>query len=296
MAPRAVWKGFLKIAELTCPVSLYTAVSTSERIAFHTLNAATGHRVHRQFVDSETGEPVPREDQVKGYQVGQGDYVILEPEELAAAVPESDKSLAVEAFVPCSEIDQVYLDRPYYMTPSDPVASKAYALIRDGLSKSKVAALARAVLFRRVRTVLVRAEGDRLVANLLSFDYEVRSSAEVFETVPALTIKDEMLELAEHIIKTKMGKFDPKAFQDRYENAVAEMVRAKMEGRPFKAKPAPKASNVVDLMAALRESAKAADGASKPKPGKARSGDKAAAEHPVDKKPAPQRRKAGKAA
>ena len=111
MAPRAVWKGYLKVAELTCPVSLYTAVSTSERIAFHTLNRATGHRVHRQFVDSETGEPVRREDQVKGYQVGQGDYVILEPEELAAAVPESDKALAVEAFVPCQR-DRRDLSRP----------------------------------------------------------------------------------------------------------------------------------------------------------------------------------------
>jgi DNA end-binding protein Ku len=293
MAPRAVWKGFLKIAELTCPVSLYTAVSTSERIAFHTLNAATGHRVHRQFVDSETGEPVPREDQVKGYQVGQGEYVVLEPEELAAAVPENDKSLAVQSFVPCGEIDQVYLDRPYYMLPSDAVATKAYGLIREGLARSKVAALARAVMFRRVRTVLVRAEGDRLVANLLNFDYEVRSSAEVFETVPDLTIKAEMLELAQHIIKTKLGAFDPKAFDDRYENAVAEMVRAKIEGRPLKPKAAPKASNVVDLMAALRESAKVADGASGPKPASKRRSANASAAQSAPKKPAAQRRKAG---
>ena len=259
MAPRAVWKGYLTIAELTCPVSLYTAVSTSERIAFHTLNRATGHRVNRQFVDSETGEPVGREDQVKGYQVGQGEYVILEPEELAAAIPESDKALAVDAFVPCREIDEIYLDRPYFMAPSDAVATKAYALIRESLASGKVAALARAVLFRRVRTVLVRPHGDSLVANLLNFDYEVRSSADAFDTVPELTIKDEMLDLAQHIIKTKMGAFDPKQFDDRYENAVADMVRAKMEGRPLSAKPTPKASNVVDLLEALRESAKVAE-------------------------------------
>lgn len=257
MAPRAVWKGYLKVAELTCPVSLYTAISTSERIAFHTLNRATGHRVNRQFVDSETGKPVGREDQVKGYQVGQGEYVILEPEELAAAVPESDKALAVETFVPCREIDEIYLDRPYFMAPSDAVATKAYALIRESLASGKVAALARAVLFRRVRTVLVRPHGDSLIANLLNFDYEVRSSAEAFDTVPDLTIKDEMLELAQHIITTKLGAFDPKQFDDRYENAVAEMVRAKMEGRPLAAKPAPKTSNVVDLLEALRQSAKA---------------------------------------
>ena len=252
MAVRAVWKGYLKIAELTCAVSLFTAVSTSERIAFHTLNRKTGNRVSRQFVDGETGTPVPREDQVKGYQIGQGDYVVLEPEELAAAVPESDKALAVENFVP-----------PYFIAPSDAVAMKAYDVVREGLSAGKVAALARAVLFRRVRTVLVRPHGDGLMANLLNFDYEVRSSAEAFDTVPDLTIKDEMLDLATHIIKTKMGTFDPTVFDDRYENAVAEMVRMKMEGRPLVSKPAAKKSNVVNLLDALRESAKAADGAGK---------------------------------
>lgn len=281
MAPRAVWKGFLKIAELTCPVSLYTAVSTSDRIAFHTLNRATGHRVNRQFVDSETGQPVPREDQVKGYQVAQGDYVVFEPEELAAAVPDSDKALAVEAFVPCREIDEVFLDRPYFMAPSDPVAEKAYALIRDGLSGNKVAALARAVLFRRVRTVLVRPHGNALVANLMNFEYEVRSSADVFDTVADFSIKDEMLDLAQHIIKTKMGRFDPKEFDDRYENAVAEMVRAKLEGRPLPARPASKPSNVVSLMDALRESAKAVGDAAKP--AKGRTASKAKSERPEAK-------------
>ena len=264
MAPRAVWKGYLRMAELACPVSLYTAVSTSDRIAFHTLNRATGHRVRRQFVDSETGKPVEREDQIKGYQVSQGEYVTFEPDEIASLLPESDKALAVDTFVPCREIDEVFLDRPYFLTPSDAVAAPAYGLIRDALSKSKVAAIARAVLFRKVRTVLVRPHAGGLMANLLNFDYEVRSSNEVFESVPELTIKDEMLDLAQHIIKTKMGSFDPKAFEDRYENAVAEMVRAKMEGRPLAAKPAPKASNVVDLLEALRQSAKAADGKTAP--------------------------------
>lgn len=265
MAPRAVWKGYLKVAELSCPVSLYTAVSSAERIAFHTLNRATGHRVHRQFVDSETGEPVPAEEQVKGYDLGQGDYIRLEPEEVAAAVPQSDKALAVQGFVPCNAVDDIYLDRPYYLVPSDKVAERTYRLICEGLSTSKVAALAQAVLFRRVRTVLVRAHGGGLIATLLNFNYEVRSAEDAFDEVPELTIKDEMIELAEHIIKTKMGKFDPKSFDDRYESAVAEMVRAKLEGRPMKAAPAPASTKVVDLMAALRESAKAAErGGGKP--------------------------------
>ena len=118
MAPRANWKGFLKVGEVVCPVSLYTATSTSERIAFHTINRATGHRIQRRFIDSETGDPVEREDQVKGYEVGAGDYVMLEPEEVAAAVPHSDKTLAVEAFVPCRDIDDLYFDKPYFLAPS----------------------------------------------------------------------------------------------------------------------------------------------------------------------------------
>jgi DNA end-binding protein Ku len=156
LAPRANWKGYLKIGELTCPVVLYTAASTSERIALHTINRPTGHRVHRQFVDAETNKP---NDQVKGYEVAKGEYVMLEPEEVAAAVPESDKTLNISAFIGCTEIDDVYFDKPYYLAPSDKMAKESFALIREGMRKSKVAAIARTVLFRRVRTVLIPGSG-----------------------------------------------------------------------------------------------------------------------------------------
>jgi DNA end-binding protein Ku len=259
VAPRANWKGFLKIAELTCQVSLYTAASTSERIAFHTLNRETGHRVRRQFVDQESGKLVDAEDQVKGYEVGQGEYVVLEPDEIAAAVPESDKTLNVEAFIACSKIDGVYFDRPYYLAPSNPVAQEAFAIVREGMRAKKVAALARTVLFRRVRTLLVRAHGAGLIANTLNFDYEVKSAEEAFSTIPEIRIQGEMLDLAKHIIKTKRGKFDPSQFDDRYEAALAELVRAKLEGRPVKIrKPRPPAK-VVNLMEALRQSAAQTD-------------------------------------
>ncbi|MFU0505219.1 non-homologous end joining protein Ku [Pseudaminobacter sp. NGMCC 1.201702] len=255
MAPRANWKGFLKVGELTCPVALYTAASTSERIAFHTINRATGHRVHRQFVDSSTGKPVEKEDQVKGYELGSGDYVVLEPDEVAAAVPESDKTLSVSAFIGRSDVDDVYFDKPYYLTPTDKHAEEAFALIREGMRKKKVAAIAQAVLFRRVRTLLIRPEGDGLLATTLSYDYEVRSSKEVFDDVPEMKIKGEMLELAEHIINTKRGKFAPAEFDDRYEAALAELVKAKIEGREIKVRKEPKREKVVDLMEALRQSA-----------------------------------------
>lgn len=260
MAPRAVWKGVLKIAEVTCAVSLYTAASTSERISFHTLNRKTGNRVHRQFIDEVSGKPVETEDQVKGYDKGNGDYVILEPEEIAAAIPESDKTLTVETFLPCDEIDDIFFDKPYYVAPSSPVASEAFALIREGMKGQKSAALARTVIFRRMRSILIRPHGEGLIATTLNFDYEVRSAEDAFSDVPTIKIDDEMLQLAEHIIKTKAGEFDPKEFDDRYESALAELVQAKIEGRKIKPQKRPEPTKVVSLLEALRESAKGGAG------------------------------------
>lgn len=254
VAARANWKGFIKFGEVAIAVGLYTAVSSSERIAFHTLNRATGNRVRREFVDSETGEPVERDDQVKGYEIENGDYVVLEPDEVAAAVPDSDKTLKIEAFVPCHEIDDVYFDKPYYLAP-DKMGTDAFKLLRDGMKQAKVAALARTVLFRRLRTVLIRPHGNGLIGTTLNFDYEVRSSGEAFQDMPDLKIEGEMLDLAKHIINTKKGEFDAKSYDDRYETAVAELVKAKIEGRALPMKKAPVPSKPSDLLQALRESA-----------------------------------------
>ena len=283
MAPRANWKGFLKIGELVCPVALYTAASTSDRVSFHLLNRATKHRLHREFVDSETGKVVERDDQVKGYETGENDYIVLDPEEVAAAVPESDKTMDVEAFIACKEVDDLYFDKPYYLAPSDRHGQEAFALIREGMKSRKVAALAQTVLFRRVRTVLIRPHGDGLIATTLNYDYEVRSAEEAFSDVPATKLKGEMLELAAHIIMTKSGRFDPKTFDDRYDAALAEVVKAKIEGRKIKPVKPKAEGKVIDLMEALRQSAGEAE-----KPAK-RSKKKTASTG----KPAASRRKAG---
>jgi len=265
MAARAIWKGYLEIGELVCPVALHAAASTAERIGFHILNRKTGHRVERVYVDAETETTVERADQVKGYTTKEGKSVLLEPEEIAAAVPEGDKLLRVEAFLDCSEVDTLYLDRPYYLTPAEKGAEAAFAVVRDGLAKRKVAAVARAVLFRRVRSVLVRAVGDGLVAHTLEYDHEVRDADTVFRDVTAPRIDKEMLDLAEHIIRTKRGKFDPTRFEDRYDEALAELVKAKAAGKPLPARPEPKATEPVDLLQALRDSTKAAGRRAAPK-------------------------------
>lgn len=277
VAARANWKGFIKFGEVACAVALYTAASSSERIAFNTLNRATGNRVRREFVDSETGEPVERDDQVKGYEIENGDYVVLEPDEVAAAIPDSDKTLKIVAFVPCNEIDDVYFDKPYYLAP-DKMGADAYKLLRDGMRQDKVAALAQTVLFRRLRTVLIRPHGKGLIGTTLNFDYEVRSAKEAFDDIPDMKIEGEMLALAKHIISTKKGSFDAKAFDDRYDAAVAELVKAKIEGKALPRKKSPPPSNKSDLLQALRDSAGLASTKKKPKRAAAKTG--AEAEQP----------------
>ncbi len=264
MAARAIWKGHLAVGALSCAVAMYAAATTSERVSFHMVNRKTGNRLRRQYVDEQTGDPVERDDQVRGYETAKNTYVILEPEEIAAVVPETDKRLAVEDFIACDDVDTVYFDKPYFVAPADEAAEDVFAVIREGMRRQKAAALARAVLFRRVRTVLLRPRGCGLLADTLNFDYEVLPAEKAFDAVPALKIKGEMLDLAKHIIDTKAGAFDPAAFDDRYDAALAELVKAKIEGREI-ARPKRKAEGkVVDLMEALRASAAAA-GKTKPR-------------------------------
>ncbi|TCU11641.1 Ku protein [Rhizobium laguerreae] len=251
---RAQWKGFLKFGEVSCGVALYTAASTSERITFNTINKATGNRVNRIFIDSETEDPVPKEAQTKGFEIDNGQYIIIDPEEISAAMPESNKTLEIEAFIPCSDVDDVYFDKPYYLTP-DKMGGDAFAALRDAMKKSMVAAIARTVLFRRMRTVLIRPHGKGLIASTLNYDYEVRSSEKAFEEMPKLKIQGEMLDLAKHIISTKKGEFDPATFDDRYEAALADLVKAKLEGKSLPKPKKVQVSKPNDLLAALRESA-----------------------------------------
>jgi DNA end-binding protein Ku len=257
MVARASWKGHLKIGEIGCAVALYTAISSSEKLSFNIVNRKTGNRVERQFVDSETGKPVPREDQVKGYETEGGRQILLDPDEIAKLMPNSDKLLTVSRFIECSDIDKLYFDRPYYLAPVDPDDAAALRLLAKAMVKGNVAAIADGVLFRRNRTLLIRPDGHgAVIATTLNFDYEVRSAASTFKTIPTMQFEPEMLELAQHIIATKSGSFDPQDYQDRYDAALADLVRAKIEGRPLsKRKPEPQ-GKVIDLMEALRESAK----------------------------------------
>ena len=264
MAARAIWTGVIKLAEVICPVKMYTAATTSDRIALHMVNRKTGNRLRRVYVDEHTDKPVDPEDQVKGYETHDGAYVMLEPDEIAAAVPDSDKSLTIDSFVACGNIDPTYFDRPYYLLPASDVTEDSFVLIREALRERKAAAIAHTVLFRRLRPVLIRAHRQGLIATTLNFDYEVRSSAKAFAHLGKRKLDAEMLELAQHILKTKTGKFEPGKFEDRYEAALADLVRAKIEGRTIVPLRQPEPTKGNDLLEALRLSAKGKeDGAAK---------------------------------
>ncbi len=255
MAPRANWKGFLRLEAATCEVALFTAASTSERIALNTVNRASGHRVRREFFDSVTDERVEKDDQVKGYETEKDQYVSFEAEEIAEAGPKSDKILSVHAFVALADFDETCFDKPYYLTPASNRDVEFFSILREGLRDRHAGAIAEAVVFRRLRTLLIRHYESGMIATTLHFDYELRRAAEVFGEIPDLRIPGEMLDLAKHIIKTKQAPFDPAQYVDRYESALADLVKAKLEGRTIAAPPKGKPTPSMDLMRALRDSA-----------------------------------------
>jgi DNA end-binding protein Ku len=255
MAPRSNWKGYLKLSLVSCPVQLFPATTTKERVSFHLLHRDTGNRLRRKLVDPETDEAVESDEQVKGYQVAKNEYVILEEEEIDAVAIESTHTIDIETFVPRDEIDETFLDTPYYLTPDGKLGEEAFAVIRDAMREKNVVGIGRVVLYRRERPIMLEPRGKGLVATTLRYAYEVREDEDYFEDIGEPEVSEEMLDLATHIIGRKLSHFDPKRFEDRYQNALLELIKAKQTHQPVKvAANAPKPSNVVSLMDALRRS------------------------------------------
>jgi DNA end-binding protein Ku len=255
MAPRAYWKGYLKLSLVSCPIALYPAASSSERVSFNRINKKTGNRLKQQLIDSETGEPVDREDVGRGYEIGKGQYLQVEDEELEKIKIESTHTIDIQNFVPRDEIDDRYLDAPYYIAPTDQVGQEAFAVIRDTIRDKNMVALGRVVITRRERVVMLEAFDKGLLASTLRYPYEVREAAAYFEDVPELKLPAEMKELAAHIVDSKATHFDPASFEDHYETALVDMLRAKQAGRIVEEpKEREQPQRVVNLMDALRAS------------------------------------------
>jgi DNA end-binding protein Ku len=272
VAPRAYWKGYLKLSLVSCPVALFPASSEREKIRFHQINKATGNRIKYRKVDAETEEDVDTSDIVKGYEVGKGEYIELEPEELEAVAVESTRTLEIDEFVPKKEIDELYLNNPYYVVPDGDVGQQAFAVIREAIRKEGMVALGRVVFTSREHVIALEPRGKGLLGITLRYPYEIRKEDQYFDEIENEKIPKDMLELAAHIVETKSGHFNPQKFEDHYEEALKELLKKKQAGEKIEAPKEREPAKVISLMDALRRSVgaeRATGGPRKPAPSSA---------------------------
>src|SRR6195952_2862946 len=254
MAPRANWKGFLRLSLVTCPVALYPATSESEKVSFNQLNRKTGHRIKYAKVDADTGEEVANEDIVKGYKVDTDTFIEVTKDELENVALESTRTIETDEFVDRSEIDPRYLIRPYYLRPDGKVGHDAFAVIRETIREMNKVAIGRVVLTNREHIIALDPLDKGLMGTLLRYPYEVRSEKDYFDDIQDVKVTKDMLDLARHIVNQKAGHFEPAKFEDQYETALLDLINQKRAGQPIVAKERPRGENVVDLMDALRKS------------------------------------------
>ena len=257
MAPRAYWKGSLKLSLVSCPVALYPAATSVEKTHFHMINKETGNRLKQQMVDAETGDVVEGEQKARGYELKKGEYVEVDKEELEGVQIESTHTIDIDSFVPVDEIDQRYIDRPYYIAPDGKAGDDAFAVIRDAMKNKGRVALARVVLTNREHIIAIEPLGKGLLGITLRYPYEVRNEDEYFDDIRNPKVSKDMVELASHILDSKAGHFDLSKYKDEYENALKTLVRRKAAGKPVKvAEPEERPGNVISLMDALQQSLK----------------------------------------
>jgi DNA end-binding protein Ku len=260
MAPRANWKGFLRLSLVTCPVALYPATSDAEKISFNQLNKKTGHRIKYLKVDADTGKEVSSDEIIKGYKVDTDTYVEVSNNELENIALESTRTIDIDEFVPKSEIDPRYLIRPYYLVPDGKVGHDAFAVIRETIRNMDMVGVGRVVLTSREHIIGLEPLGKGLMGTLIRYPYEVRDENEYFDGIKDVKVTKDMLDLAKHIVNQKKAHFEPETFEDHYEEALSELIKAKRQGKAIAHKPRPRGENVVDLMDALKKSLETTEG------------------------------------
>jgi DNA end-binding protein Ku len=257
MAPRAYWKGSLKLSLVSCPVVLYPASTAVDKTRFHMINKETGNRLKQQMVDAETGDVVESGQKGRGYELKKGEYVEIHKDELEAVQIESNHTIDIDSFVPRDEIDKRYLNHPYYIAPDGKAGLDAFAVIRDAMKDQDRVALARIVLTNREHVIAIEPLGKGLIGTTLRYPYELRDEDEYFDDIRSPKISKDMVELASHILDTKAAHFDPSKFKDEYEDALKALVRRKASGKPVKAGAREdRPDNVISLMDALKQSLK----------------------------------------
>lgn len=262
MALRPYWKGYLKLSLVTCPVQMMPATSENEKVRFHTLNRETQNRVVSHYVDAVTGKEVKDEDEVKGYQRGEDEYVILEDEELENVALDSTKTIDIEVFSPRDSVGWIWLDTPYYLSPDDPVGMEAFSVIRDAMAAENMVGISRLVISRRERAVMLEPRGKGIVLWTLRYGDEVRDPETYFERVDEEPADSDMMPLVQQLIRKQTQHWKPTMVPDPVQDKLLDIIEAKKKQmkRPSKAKlknkdkaePAP--SNVINIMDALRKS------------------------------------------
>lgn len=256
MAPRAYWKGYLRLSLVSCPIQLFPATSEREKVRFHQLNKNTGNRIRYQKIDAESGDEVAADDIVMGYEVSKGEYIEIEPDELDAVEIDSSRMIDIDEFVPKAEIDELYLNNPYYIVPDGEVGAQAFAVIREAIKKEGMVALAKVVFTNREHVIALEPRGKGMLGVTLRYPYEIRDEKDYFDDIPNESVPKDMLELATHIVRSKAGHFKPDKFEDKYESALRELIKRKQHGEKIEAPKEREPAKVIDLMEALRRSAK----------------------------------------
>jgi len=260
MAPRAFWKGYLKLSLVTCPVAMSPAISQEDKVRFRTLNGKTGNPVVSRYVDAVTGKAVSEDDEVKGYPRGEHDYVMLEDDEIEAVALESTRTIDIETFVPRESIEWIWYDSPHYLVPNDTVGEEAFSVIREAMASTGTVGISRLVLYRRERAVMLEPRGKGIVLWTLRYGDEVRSEEEYFTGLKQAKPDSKAMALVKTLIEERMRDWDPKMADDPVQDRLLDIIAAKKKGRkrPAKARtPPPTAGNVVNIMDALRRSIKA---------------------------------------
>lgn len=255
VAPRAAWKGFLRVGSVSCGVKIVGVVTEAEKIRFNILNRKTGNRVNSVYADEVTGDIVPADEQVKGWEADKNDFIPIDAEEISKLKLTSEHTLDVDEFVPISEIDTRYLEKPYYLIPADKPSIEAFAVLRDAMKSKKMAARSCVVMYQHGHEIVIQPYGEGMLLTWLRPHSEMADEVSVFEGIPTGKQDPELLEIAGMLIDKKLTDFDPSMFEDRYEEALIELIDAKRKGKkPPKAAPAPKPKNVVNLAEVLRKS------------------------------------------
>lgn len=253
MPPRATWKGHLRLSLVSCPVRLYNAVSSNRRVSFNLLHQETHNRVRMVPHDPERGA-VERGELVRGYEYERDRYVVVNDEDLAKIRLESSETIDIERFVDAAEADPIYFDSPYYLAPDGPIAEETFRVIRDAMTRKNKIALSRVVLSSREHLIAISVRDKGLMVTTLRTVDEVREDAPYFADIGDEPPEPELIELAEQLIDKKSGAFEPTSFHDRYQDALLDLVRAKIKGEEPVIAKAPERGKVINLMDALKRS------------------------------------------